>query len=432
MRMKIDRFWKLLPMLVLAILLAACQTNYTEEALQNARDYALENTRMLPEVARKYIRFATPKLQTTHIFSHQPMRLSEYDHISRNIDFNPRTDPGSATILAQFVWSPPRLGYSIIVIGQSHADLAYWTPLRVVLKNIAPYRKDYEAARTKAIYYVINNMLYLSSLERVRVRTSEAEVRETDFDLEYMFEEQLESSAAEWRRFLKTLRKQWERRQYSLIWKTDDGDRRIVITGLASIYGLKNWSAFCGMVIPAKQLDEYTVKIVVKDPDAPEEPTTEKEDMTEAGKKLDNPDEDDPYADTDEPSDDKNAKETKETVSPAKTTGETPAREEVKKPEKTEPAKEAETPAKEAVKQPEKTDPAKEAVKQPEKTEPAKEAETPAKEAVKQPEKTEPAKEAEAPAREAVKQPEKAEPVREREAEAPAREEVKKPEGAGK
>ncbi len=286
MRMNIDRFWKLLPMVVLTVLLAACETDYTEEAMQKARDYALENTRMLPEVSRKYIRFASPVLQTATVFPYRPMTLTEYDHLSRNIDFNPRNHPGNAEILSQFVWSPPDLGYLVIVIGRSHADLAYWTPLRVVLKNIAPYRTHYEKARAAAIDYVTNNMLYLSRLERVRVRTSEAEVRETDFDLEYMFEEQLESSSKEWKRFLQTLRKEWDRRQYSVIWKTDDGERRIVITGLGSVSGLKGWSPSCGMVIPAKQLDEYTVKIVVKAPDDPDKPA----DKNAANGKGKNPD----------------------------------------------------------------------------------------------------------------------------------------------
>ena len=268
MRMKNDRFRKLRLLLPASmILLAACQTDHTEEALRKARDYTLENTRMLPEVSRKYIRFATPELQMTMIFGHQPMTLTEYDHISRNIDFTPRSDPGSASVLSQFVWNPPDLGYSVIVIGHSQADMSCWRPLRVVLKDIAPYRKDYENARAAAVSYVTNNMLYLTNLERVRVRTSEAEVRETEFDLEYMFEEQLESATSEWANFLQTLREQRQRKQYSLIWKTDDGKRRIVVTGLASKYSLNGWSPSCGMVIPAAKLDKYTVKTEEDKPD---------------------------------------------------------------------------------------------------------------------------------------------------------------------
>ena len=265
--MKNNLFWKLLAVLAAAIVLPACQSDYTEEALQRAREYALENTRMLPETARNYIRYATPVLQTAGIFAHQPMRLTEYDHLPRNIDYNVKPDPKSGVILSQFVWEPPDLGYSVIAVGRSQSDLSYWNPIRVILKDIAPYREHYENARNQAIGYVTNNMLYLSRLERVRVRTSEAEVRETDFDLEYMFEEQLESSQSEWKNFLDTLKEQRKKRQYSLVWKADDGKRRIVITGFGSENSLAGWTPACGMVLPISRLDEYTRKIEMKGPD---------------------------------------------------------------------------------------------------------------------------------------------------------------------
>ena len=262
----------LLPVLLAVFLTAGCQTDHTEEALQRAREYTLDNTRMLPEVARNHIRYVAPTLQTAPIFPHRPMTLTEYSHISRNIDFNPVKDPNLDTIAAQFVWKPSGLGYSIITIGRSRKDLSYWTPLKVVLKHVIPSRALYESARTKAVTYVTDNMLYLSRLERVRVRTSEAEIRETQFDLEYMFEEQFESAENEWKSFLDQLKKQRNRKQYSVIWNADDPARRIVITGFGSPSGLSGWTPSCGMVIPVKQLDEYTTEITEKLPGAPEEP----------------------------------------------------------------------------------------------------------------------------------------------------------------
>lgn len=265
--MKKDMFWKLLAVLAAAVLLPACQSDYTEEALQSAREYALKNTKMLPETARNYIRYATPVLQTAGIFAHRPMKLTEYDHLPRNVDYKARPDPKSAVILAQFVWNPPGLGYSVIAVGRSQADLSSWDPIRVVLKDIAPYRKTYETALKAAVNYVTDNMLYLSRMERVRVRTTEAEVRETDFDLEYMFEEQLESAQSEWKNFLDTLKEQRKKRQYSLVWKADDGKKRIVVTGFGSENSLVRWTPACGMVIPLSKLDEYTRKIEMKGPD---------------------------------------------------------------------------------------------------------------------------------------------------------------------
>ena len=273
MRMNFHIELKILPLLLLPwLLLTACQSDYTEEALQKAREFTLDQTRMLPEVSRNYIRYATPALQTRIIFRHRPMRLTEYEHLDRNVDFNPAYDPKLDTIVSQFVWNPPEAGYSVIAIGRSRRNLSYWEPLKVILKNTASYRTDYENARAAAIRYVTNYMLYLSPLERVRVRTSETEVRETNFDLEYMFEEQLESSADEWKNFLQSLKEQRDRRQFSLIWKADDPKKRIVITGFGSVGGLDNWAPACGMVIPAAQLNEYTQSTYLKGPDEPVSP----------------------------------------------------------------------------------------------------------------------------------------------------------------
>ncbi len=276
MQMKYNIRPSFLPLLLLPVLLlAACQTDYTEEAMQKAREYTLDNTRMLPEVSRNYIRYATPKLEIETIFPHFPMMLTEYAHIRRNIDFNPHRDSRLDTIVSQFVWNPPELGYSVIVIGLCRRDMSYWEPMKVILKNIVPVRKEYERALKSAVSYVTNNMLYLTRLERVRVRTSEAEVRETEFDLEYMFEEQLESSDKEWKSFLETLKQHRDRRQFSLIWKADDPEKRIVITGFGTVSGFERWSPACGMVIPVSQLDEYTFEIYQKGPiesDSPEKP----------------------------------------------------------------------------------------------------------------------------------------------------------------
>ena len=272
MRMKKDLFLKLLLLPAAAFFLAACQSDYTEEAMLKAREFTLENTRMLPENSRNYIRYATPKLQTGTIFEHIPMQLTEYDHLPRNVDYKPIKRSQLDSIVSQFVWTPPGLGYSVITIGHSRKDFAFWEPLKVILKNPVPYRVDYEKARSGAVNYVTNNMLYLTRLERVRVRTSEAEIRETQFDLEYMAEKQLESVETEWQGFLDALKKQRDRRQFSVIWPADDPKKRIVITGFGSASGLSGWKPACGMVITAAKLDEYTSGIYEKGSGVPVSP----------------------------------------------------------------------------------------------------------------------------------------------------------------
>ena len=285
MRMKIDLLLKLLLLSAAGVFLSACQSDYTEEALAKAREFTLENTRMLPENSRNYIRYAPPKLQTGIIFPHLPMLLTEYEHLQRNVDYKPIKRPQLDSIVSQFVWTPPGLGYSVITIGHSRKDLSYWSPLKVVLKHVIPFRGLYESARTNAIQYVTDNMLYLSRLERVRVRTSEAEIRETQFDLEYMFEEQFESARDEWKTFLEELKKHRNRKQYSVVWKADDPKKRIVITGFGSDFDLSGWTPSCGMVISLKQLDEYTAEITERIPgetDGSEKPAAVKKNAESA------------------------------------------------------------------------------------------------------------------------------------------------------
>lgn len=253
--------------LLILPVLTACQTDSHEAALERARAFTLEHTRMLPETTRNYIRYATPSVQTGNIFGHHGMTLFEYAHLPRNTVYTPQTNAGLDLISANFVWTPPEAGYSIIAVGHGQRDLQFWEPLKVILKNPQPVRAVYEAARSAASDYVTNNMLYLSKLERVRVRYSEAEIRETSFDLEYMFEEQLEGGAAEWKNFLDSLKMKRDHRQYSVIWQADDPAKRIVIAGFGSTGGPEGWAPASGMVIPASQLNEYTIGIYQKAPD---------------------------------------------------------------------------------------------------------------------------------------------------------------------
>ena len=251
----------LLPAAALSLMLAlaACQTDYTDEALENAREFTLENTRMLAEPYRDYVRYATPEIQAGNLFSYTPLTLTEYGHIPRNPEYIPQEAPELDTILSNFVWNPPGLEFSIIAIGRSNRNMQHWEPIKVIFKNVKPIRAAYETARLDAIQYVISNMLYLSTAERVRVRFSEVEVLETDFDLEYMFEPMLEGGEAEWKSFLDSLKQQRDKKQFSLVWKADDPNKRIVVAGFGSPGGLSGWKAASGMVLTKKRLDEYVI-----------------------------------------------------------------------------------------------------------------------------------------------------------------------------
>ena len=232
--------------LLMLVFLTACRTDSQEEALEKARAFTLEQTRMLPETTRNYIRYAAPTVQIGNIFGHHGLTLFEYAHLPRNTVYTPQTNAGLDLISANFVWTPPETGYSVIAIGHGQRDLQYWEPLKVILKNPQPVRAVYEAAKSAASDYAVNNMLYLSRMENVRVRYSEAE---------------------EWKNFLDSLKKKRDRRQYSVIWQADDPAKRIVIAGFGSTDDPAGWTPACGMIIPASQLNEYTIGIYQKGPD---------------------------------------------------------------------------------------------------------------------------------------------------------------------
>ena len=238
---------------------AACRTDYTDDAVEKARAYALERTKDLTEPQRNFIRYATPEIWEDEIFPYQPMAFEEYAHLPRNLqDKEPVKAPYHDFMASSFVWNPPGLGYSVVVIGSGERSMQFWEPLKLVYKTLQPIDKAYENARNAAIMYVMNNMLYLTRTERNRVRFSEAEVMRTDFNMKYM-QNRDEADDTAWESYLKSLAPQKDNVQYSLVWKADDPNHFIVITGFAGDT-LSGWSPLSGMYLTKARLERFTVK----------------------------------------------------------------------------------------------------------------------------------------------------------------------------
>ena len=90
---------------------AACRTDYTDDAVEKARAYALERTKDLTEPQRNFIRYATPEIWEDEIFPYQPMAFEEYAHLPRNLqDKEPVKAPYHDFMASSFVWNPPGLG----------------------------------------------------------------------------------------------------------------------------------------------------------------------------------------------------------------------------------------------------------------------------------------------------------------------------------
>lgn len=249
----------LLPALLLLAVCAACRSDHTDYAVEKARAYALERTKDLTEPQRNFIRYTTPEIWEDEIFPYEPMKFEEYAHLPRNLeDDKPIKAPYHDYVAASFVWNPPGLGHSVVVIGSGERSMHFWEPLKLVYKSIQPIDKAYENARNAAIMYVMNNMLYLTRTERNRVRFSEAEVLRTDFNMKYMNRRD-EADDTAWESYLKSLSPQKDNVQYSLVWKADDPNHFIVITGFAG-KTLAGWSPLSGMYLTKARLERFTVK----------------------------------------------------------------------------------------------------------------------------------------------------------------------------
>lgn len=254
------------------LLLNGCASDHSEEALQKARDFALEHTRTVPETARNHIRYTSPQVQYSTVFAHRAMKPTDYDHLVRTEA--KKNNIAKDYMIINFVWQFPGADYSVVVLGKGLRNYAHWEGVRVILKKAAPVRKAYENARKMAVGYAVNNMLTLTRKEHNRVRFSEAEVFQTAFQLEHFKTPFHEKGGPDsWKAYLDRLKAEEERYQYSLVWKADGKDRFVVITGIglaksadpAQKKALGSWKVVTGKVISGSLLRKYTIRKVETD-----------------------------------------------------------------------------------------------------------------------------------------------------------------------
>lgn len=249
-------------MLLLAVLtlpaLSACKTDYTPNAVERAREFALENTKQLNAEQRNYIRYNDPSVAENVIFKDEGFDLEEYGHLSRKNVYKKTASERYDKMHSCMIWTLPGTTGSVVVAGEGERSMRFWTPIKVIIKRYTGPDALYQEARKNGIAYVTNNMLYLSDDELNRVRFSDPEVYKSSFDISFAVKKD-DSVKTEWEEYLGDISKKAEPVQFSLVWKADDPQKRIVVSGLSKGNSLSGWNPLAGMLLKKQDIDSSTL-----------------------------------------------------------------------------------------------------------------------------------------------------------------------------
>ena len=248
----------LLLLLCLLFLGAGCYHDQSQQAVEKARNFALDHLRELTEVQRNYIRYTDPEIYENVIYPHYAFQPTDFEHVGMD---TPKNLPRRAALdymHSCVVWSPPDLGAKVVVTGEGERSMRFWWPNRVLVKNYIPANLELEAANREAVDYVLSRMLHLSDAARNRVRFSEPEVFLTNFDLSGDHEGVPALEKDPWESYMESLRPEKEPVQISLVWKGDAAGERIVVSGYAPERGrLSEWRPETGRLLSCEVLENH-------------------------------------------------------------------------------------------------------------------------------------------------------------------------------
>ncbi|MBN2640492.1 MAG: hypothetical protein JXR78_02445 [Victivallales bacterium] len=226
---------------LMALLMTSCQSQeyYTEEAVIDARFFALKRLKELDPIQRNYIRYNKPVLMNATY-----MGSNYWGGIS----------PLGGKDFAQMcvVWNIPGEELPVIVFGTSAKGIRGWKPIKIIRRKFRTHDATREAAIRQAMLYAVNNMLYLSDDDQNNVRFSAPEAVITNFDLDFV-------TAGE--KFI-ALSKQLKH-QISFVWPSTESGRKVVVSGICS-ENFANWVAVSGWLEQDQVLKSHTVGSVVE------------------------------------------------------------------------------------------------------------------------------------------------------------------------
>lgn len=254
------RYMFLVLAMALALPFAGCNTpDYTGEAVEKAREYALENLKGLDENQRHFIRFTSPELYSDLIFERQVVPQSNMDHIKFVKPSHFPVNPDLDIMHHCFVWAPPGLDAKVVVVGDGERSLRFWSPFRVILKNFIPADVDYNAAKSSAISFAGTTLQNITQTELNRIRFSEPDVLYTRVPVQMQFATEREDMTP-LEAYLAEEKAKTESEiiltQLSLSWKADEEGSLIVVSGFSRFGCLNAWQPHTVQYMTAENLSK--------------------------------------------------------------------------------------------------------------------------------------------------------------------------------
>ncbi len=246
-------------MIAAVAVLTGCRTDYTKNAVERARTYALNNLKGLSDNQRNFIRFTQPEIYENIIYPRYvtPLNAGNSGHLEiddvRRFPVAPQHDLMHSCV----VWNPPDLGARVVVAGEGERSMMFWEPYRVIVKRYDPGDVGLQSATSTASTFVRNNMPYLTTAELNRVRFEKPETVYTCLPVDP--EESDPEKLSSWEEYLSERegKKPSESgyTQLSLMWQADDPLQCIVVTGFSKSGTFSGWKLRTAELMEVSKLD---------------------------------------------------------------------------------------------------------------------------------------------------------------------------------
>ena len=223
----------------ISIFLVSCKSDdyYREQAVISARKYVLKNAKDLDVIQQEYIRYNKPVIMAENI-------LGDYGKAKKSILCG-------ETSQVCIAWVVPGEKDALVVFGTSDNRLFNWSPYRLIRKTYQTKEYNRLKAFESAANYAMNNMLYLSTEQRNRVRFDVPQAVKTKFPLDF---DPMGTLKPETVTRLKAFPL-----QTSFVWESLAKGRKIVVCGVGSAE-FADWTPVFGQEMDESDLNQNSVQ----------------------------------------------------------------------------------------------------------------------------------------------------------------------------